>query len=153
MFDMRVRGFLSRLHVQVVALCVDKPIYDVLFSARATAAGASEEVGRGRVDGEGEEVGGLREVGYEALVEEEVGEDEDVHEEDEEEDGHPGFGGRVDAARGILLRFDGAVEVLEGVVVEHGRGGRVVPEHDVGCVDGAHEKCAWWSVSMVGVMQ
>ena len=53
-----------------------------------------------------------------------VREDEDVHEEDEDE--HPDFGRGVDAARGVLLRFERGVEVLVGVVLEEGDVGGVV---------------------------
>ena len=55
-------------------------------------------------------------------MEEEVDEDEDVHEEDEEEDHHPAFGGGVDAARGVLLGCYCGVEVLGLEFVEHGSG-------------------------------
>ena len=90
----------------MIAFCIHKPVDDVLLPARATTTAPREEVGRRRIDGESEEIGRLAEVGDEAFMEEEVGEDEDVHEEDEEEDDEPGFGGGVDAARGVLLCFD-----------------------------------------------
>ena len=59
-------------------------------------------------------------------MEDEVREDEDVHEEDEDEDEHPDFGRGVDAARGVLLRFERGVEELVGVVLEEGDVGGVV---------------------------
>lgn len=87
-------------------------------------------------------------------MEDEVREDENVHEEHEDENQHPDFGRGVDAARGVLLRFERGVEELVGVVLEEGDVGGVVlirvrrvegggrretyPEHYVGGVDGAH---------------
>jgi hypothetical protein len=109
---------LPGLHEQVVALGVDEPVDHELLSLWAAAAAAGEEVRRGRVNGEGEEVGGLREVRHEPAVEEEVDEDEDVHEEDEQQDEHPAHGHLVAAPRAVLLRLHRRVEVLRLRVFE-----------------------------------
>lgn len=85
---LHIHRLLARLHVQVVALGVDEPVDLVLLPLGPAAAAAGEQVRGRRVDGEGEEVRGLGEVGHEAAVGEEVDEDEDVEEEDEEQDDH-----------------------------------------------------------------
>ena len=59
-------------------------------------------------------------------MEEEVGENEDVHKEDEEEDDHPAFGNVVDAAGSVLLGFEGTVEVLPSEVIQERHTGGVV---------------------------
>jgi len=111
---------LARLHVQMIAFCVDEPIHRVMLALWPTATRTREKLRRGRVDGESEQVGRLAEVGDEAFVEEEVDQDTDIHEEDEEEDDHPAFGVGVDAAGGVLLGGHGGVEVLGLEVVEEG---------------------------------
>ncbi|CAI6265693.1 unnamed protein product [Periconia digitata] len=133
-------GFLARLEEDVIAFSVDEPVDDELFPFGPAAAGAGEEVGRRGIDREREEVRGFREIRDEASVEEEVDEDEDVHKENEEKDHEPGFGPVVDAARGVLLRCDGRVEVLGLVLAEFGDG--EVPVHYEGRVEGAHEERA-----------
>jgi hypothetical protein len=106
------RMLLSWLHVEVLPLVVDKPVDHVLLAFGPAAAGASEDVGWRRVDGEGEEIRRFRKVRHEAAVEEKVREDKDVHDKDKEQNYDPAFGSVIDPTRSILLRSDGCPEVL-----------------------------------------
>ena len=96
----------------MVALGVDEPIDFVLLAVGPGAAAAGEQRRGRRVDGDGEHVAGLGEVGDEAAVHGEVDEHPDVeHEHGEEHDEEALVGDRA-AARGVLLRADGRVEIL-----------------------------------------
>jgi hypothetical protein len=64
--------FLAWLHEEMAAFVIDEPVDHVLFAFGAAAAGAGEGVGGRGVDGEGEEIGRLGEVGYHTTVGDEV---------------------------------------------------------------------------------
>jgi hypothetical protein len=64
--------FLAWFHEEMATFVVDEPVDHVLFAFGAAAAGAGEGVGGRGVDGEGEEVGRLGEVGHHAAVGNEV---------------------------------------------------------------------------------
>jgi len=74
---------LAGFHEQVVSFMVNEPVDHVLFAFGPTATRSSEYMRGWRVDGKGKEVGWFGEIGHEAAVEDEVDQDEDVHEEDE----------------------------------------------------------------------
>lgn len=101
---------------------INKPIYHVLFPLGAAATGTREDVRRRRVNSEGEEIRGFGKVRHETAVQDKVDEDEDVHCEDKDEDDDPCARGAWHAARGVLLRFEGCLEVLGLVFVEGGMG-------------------------------
>lgn len=103
---------LAGLHEQVVALGVDEPV-DLVLPAHGPGAAAAGQLAAGRrVDGDGEHVGRLGEVGDEAAVHDEVDEHPEVEDEGGEEDQKEAAVSRARATRAVLLRSDGGVEVL-----------------------------------------
>jgi hypothetical protein len=105
----------------VVAFVVDKPIDHVLLALWPATARSGEDMRGRRVDSECEEIRRFGEVGYEAAMEDEVDENENVHQEDQEQDNDPASCSSVfDTARGVLLGSDRRVEVLALILVDDG---------------------------------
>ena len=102
----------------MVALGVDEPVDNVLLSLRTTTARAGEQMRRWRIDGECEKIRGLGKIRNKTFVEQEIRENKDVHEKDKEEDNHPALGDIINATRRVLLRFEGAVEILAGIIIK-----------------------------------
>lgn len=103
----------------MVELLGDAPLEGVLPGVGPAAAGAGEALGRGGVDGDGEQVGGFGEVGDEAAFDAgEVEEEEEVGEEDGEEHDVEGLFVGLGAPGGIFLRADERGDDLCGGVGE-----------------------------------
>jgi hypothetical protein len=100
----------------MIPLMPHKPIDHILFALGPTPTTPRQHMTRRAIHRQRKQIRGLAEIRNKAAVQDEIYENEEVHNEDEEEDGHPGAGGGgFDAAGGVLLGAKGSVEELSFV--------------------------------------
>jgi hypothetical protein len=113
MHTLQKRRLLPRLHKQMIPLMPHKPIHHILFALGPTPTTPRQHMTRRAIHRQRKQIRGLAEIRNKAAVQDEINEHEEVHDEDQEEDGHPGAGGGgFDAPGGVLLGAEGSVEEL-----------------------------------------